>query len=486
MRPPILRRAVALALAVTLAGCDSQPQGALEVVVIGDRPTLADPDEGELSTGEKLLLGATAQGLVRLDARGQIEAGLAETWNVSDDGLSYIFRLANTEWPNGRKVTAKQVARLLKSHISSGSDNPLKDQLGAIDKIVPMTDRVLEIQLNAARPDLLQILAQPELALVNERSGTGPFAVEREEDALRLAREVPVPDDEGTRTEQLILRSADAQSAVRQFVAGEADLVLGGTFVDLPVATRADLPRGALRFDPASGLFGLMPTRADGLLADPDARRLLSQAIDRQALIAALAVPGLIPRATVLEPGLANIPDPTPPEWTTTPLANRRPPLAAAARQIFDGQEPPVIKIALPEGPGADIVLDRLQADWGALGVGVERVERERSADLKLIDEVAPSTSASWFLRRFRCGVAPLCDEQVDELLEGARSTPVQQQRSALLREASRQIDSLQLFIPLAAPIRWSLVANRVSGFAGNRFARHTLTGLEERLSRAE
>ncbi len=30
-----------------------------------------------------------------------------------------------------------------------------------------------------------------------------------------------------------------------------------------------------------------------------------------------------------------------------------------------------------------------------------------------------------------------------------------------------------------AAPVRWSLVSARIQGFAANRYARHTLTGLE-------
>jgi peptide/nickel transport system substrate-binding protein len=57
-------------------------------------------------------------------------------------------------------------------------------------------------------------------------------------------------------------------------------------------------------------------------------------------------------------------------------------------------------------------------------------------------------------------------------------------QRSALFAEASRQIDAQQLFLPIAAPIRWSLVAPRITGFAGNRFAIHSLTGLEQPLNR--
>ena len=40
-----------------------------------------------------------------------------------------------------------------------------------------MTDRVLEIRLRAPRPNLLQLLAQPEFALVRNGQGSGPFAI---------------------------------------------------------------------------------------------------------------------------------------------------------------------------------------------------------------------------------------------------------------------------------------------------------------------
>ena len=477
-----------MAFAAVSGGCDRKSEGVVDVIVINGEPRLADPQAGALTASESVLVASAAQGLVRFDARGQIVPGLAETWNVSDDGLSYIFRLANMEWPSGRDVTAEQVARMLRRLIGPSSRNPLKDAFGAVDEIVAMTDRVIEIRLNQPRPHLLQLLAQPQMGLVFEGQGTGPFSIDganSPDGAVRLAREVVTPDDEASERERLNLAGADVEQAVRAFTAGEADLVLGGTFADLPFAHGAKLPRGALRFDPASGLFGLMPARSSGPVSDPEVRQLLSAAIDRDALVAALAVPGLLPRTTVLEPRLDNVPDPVPPNWAATPIADRRPALVAQARRLFTGEQAPVIRIALPKGPGSEILLNRLSQDWGQLGVQVERAGEGGPADLRLVDKVAASSSASWYLRQFRCEVATkVCDEEVDGILKGAQTTPVLAQRSALLAEASRQIDVRQLFIPIAAPIRWSLVSGRISGFAGNRFGVHTLTGLEQRLDR--
>jgi len=63
-------------------------------------------------------------------------------------------------------------------------------------------------------------------------------------------------------------------------------------------------------------------------------------------------------------------------------------------------------------------------------------------------------------------------------LMDQARLTPDSAQRAQLFLEAARMMDDAQLFIPVAAPIRWSLVSGRAPGFEENPFARHTLMGL--------
>ena len=469
------------------AACRPQPQGLTRVVVIGGEPRLRDPSAGPLSAADAALVSSVAQGLVRFDATGNIVSGLAERWNVSDDGLSYIFRLASAEWPDGTKIGAQRVARILKQQLGRRSRNSLKDTLGAVQDIVAMTDRVIEIRLVSPRPNLLPLLAQPEMAVLRNGRGTGPFTSTPTGEPggeLRLVSEVTGSNEEVTRRDEVLLSGAPAEQAVRAFAAGKAHLVLGGTFADLPYARYVRLPRNSLRFDPASGLFGLVPVSAEGAFSEPEVRRLLSAAVDREALATALNVPVFAARATVLEAGLDGLPEPAQPAWFAVPIADRRAALLTEAQRLFGGTAKPVIRLSLPEGPGADILSRRLAADWAALGFTVERAANAAAADFRLIDAVAPSSSPAWFLRSFRCGVVPLCDPEADTLLDAARSTAIPPQRYALLYEVSRRIDDAQLFIPLAAPVRWSLVSPRVQGFAGNRYARHTLTDLEQRPAR--
>ena len=488
-----IRRCLILATvaALGLGACDRNPSGVTRVAAIGPQPKLVETVSEPLSAGDALVRSSMAQGLVRFDERGQVVPGLAERWNVSDDGLSYIFRLQTGEWPDGRKIKADEIARILGRQLRPASTNPLKDTLGAVSEIVAMTDRVIEIRLSAPRPNLLQLLAQPEFGLVRASVGTGPFhpptpdetaAIPPDElkgDGLLIVHRIRIPDADDP-IEKVRLSGGGARALVTAFANGDLDLVIGGTVGDLPIALGTKMPRGALRFDPVAGLFGLQPTGRSELLRETDVRRLLSRAIDRQALVAGLRVDGLTPRATILQAGLEGVGNPPQPPWLRQAIDERRAALVAEANRIFGNTERPTFRLAVPQGPGGDYLFGRLRYDWAYLGIKVERAPTAASADLVWIDEVAPSSTPAWFLRRFRCGSATICVEQAGSLLDSARTAPEPLDRANLFLEAARLMDEAQLFIPVAAPVRWSLVSGRAPGFQENPFARHTLVGLSD------
>ena len=484
-------------MSLGLSGCGRDSEGVTRVAVIGPEPKLVETVTAPLSDGDALVRLNMAQGLVRFDERGQVVPGLAERWNVSDDGLSYIFRIQTGEWPDGRKLKADDIAHILSRQLRPSSTNPLKDTLGAVGEIVAMTDRVIEIRLKAPRPSLLQLLAQPEFGFVRASVGTGPFRIptieeeaaipasERRQDGRLLVHRIRIPDADDP-VERVRINGGAAGKLVKAFVDGDVDLVLGGTVGDLPVALGAKVPRGTRRFDPVAGLFGLAPTARSDMLQEPELRRLLSRAIDRAALLEGLRVSGLQPRATLLQAGLEGTGAPGQPDWLLQPIGERQAALISETQRLFGDAGRPTFRVLLPVGPGGDYLLARLRYDWRPLGIGVERAPTMASADMVWIDEVAPSSSPAWFLRRFRCGAVPICVEEAEPLLAEARATLDPVQRARLFLEAARMMDDAQLFIPIAAPIRWSLVSGSTPGFAENPFARHSLVGLADpRLSGA-
>ena len=87
-------RCLALCTAIALAGATSAAiRGRLSSASSAQRPNWRRHHARPIGEPSRVLLQSTAQGLVRFDASGQIEPGLAERWIVIDNGMSYIFRL---------------------------------------------------------------------------------------------------------------------------------------------------------------------------------------------------------------------------------------------------------------------------------------------------------------------------------------------------------------------------------------------------------
>ena len=467
---------LALALAtLALGGCGGEESGPIRVSAIGGPPVLVNPNLQPLDPPSAYLTEALAQGLVRFDAAGEIEPALAQSWIVSDDGLRYTFRIRRAAWADGSPVTAQQVAARLRASLSRASRNPFKPILGAVDTITPMTDFVLEIALHGPRPNFLQLLAHPELAIFQNNGGTGPYRLARAELAgVRLS--IPRAEDESEESfapsPDILLRGERTAAAVARFAAGQTDLVLGGSGGDLAIARAADVPDNRLVFDPVGGLFGLAFAANQGPLADAGLRRALAMATDRDALAAAIGAPRLASRLSLVAPGVQELPSPALPDWAAMPLPDRR---DAAARLIAGlGSAAPIhLRIALPDAPGDTLLFAYLRRDWRAIGVEAERVPMGAPADLLLIDQVAPTNVASWYLRHFTCDASAICDAEADKALLAARLAPSAADRQARLAEADRILTGLVPFIALTAPVRWSLVSQRLTGFRPNPFARH-------------
>jgi len=422
---------------------------------------------------DAMLTDATAQGLVRFDASGQVEPGLAQRWIVIDDGLRYIFRLEEG-------VPAGQVADALRRRLSRRSDNPLLPYLSAVDQVVAMTPEVLEVQLSRPRPDLLKLFAQPGMGLRIGGRGTGPL---REASMTGgpggLLRPVPVPgaadeEDAAPGPPPVRLRPERAALALVRFAAGRADAVAGGTFADWPVAAATGLPDGALRRDPAAGLFGLAVTRRDGFLADPADRRALAAGLDRAAILAAVA-PDWEAADRIVPERLDSAAPPYVPDWSLLDPAERLARLRARVRDWRAANGAAVrLRVALPAGPGATLLWGALAASLARAGIAAERVGPGAEAELALVDAVAPYDSARWYLATAcrPCGAAAAA------ALTAARDAPDMGERGRMIAAADRLMEADAAFIPLARPFRWWAVGQRLTGWQPNARAAHPLNRL--------
>lgn len=482
-------RKLALVFALgALSACGSDSDRPVEIVALGES---ASPFAGgaRLPIAAQLVRSATAEGLVGFDEQGRAIPALADRWIVTDDGLSYIFRLRDGTWADGSAISGDSAKQALLNAIGSAKAGPLGGDLAVIAEVRAMAGRVIEIRLRQQMPDLLQVLAQPELGLLRAGRGAGPMKLTRKKDAA-LLRPIPpedrgLPQEEGwkERAGRLRLTASNAAKAIERFNKGDVDVVLGGRFSDFPRLDAAGVSRGAVRLDPVSGLFGLAVVRSDGFLAEPENREALAMAVDRDGLISALNVGGWTATTRVVNPGLEGDNGTIVERWLGRSLEERRS-QAAARVKAWRGssRDAPVLRIALPTGPGGDALFNRLKADFSAIGIEARRAGEAADAELRLIDTAARYGRASWFLNQLSCANMPaVCSSQADRMTAKAleESDPVK--RADLYAQAEAQLTIANSYIPFGVPIRWSLVSGKVTGFAANRWNLHPLMPLAMR-----
>lgn len=480
-------------LALFFAGCgDGQDGGPVRVALIGEPTEFTAPIAALPSASDALLLKATAQGLVRFDNEGQIEPALAQRWIVLDEGQTYVFRINDLTWDDGTAVTASQIAQRLRSASQLGGNNRLAPLLTDIQAIEAVTPQILEINLSRPRLDFLQLLAAPDLAFFVEGTGLGPFTFAENssptDDILMLTPRLEPPEEvdgeivelpPAALHETVELGFHTGPMAVARFNAGLADIVIGGDWASLPYADAIDPNSNEFQIDPVDGLYGLIIVEQNDFLSDPQNREVLSLAIDRGQLATYFGGGRSEARLAIVPAEAEGLADVVGPPWANSTIALRR---VFAREAISDwraanGEIEP-IRVALPDGPGSRVLFALLRTNWAAVGIPSVRVGLTDRADLRLIDRVAPTDSALWYLDQFRCSNGLPCSDAYSRQMRQIEETPSERVRAIRAAEAAAELQEITPYIPLLRPIRWSLISQRIRGFTPNRFAGHPLDTL--------
>lgn len=483
------RLAAPVAAFLVLTACGSgRNDKEIDVAFIGTSGELFEKGLRLAPAGQHIR-SATTEGLVSLNEAGEVVPALAERWIVTEDGLSYIFRLRNTEWTDGTALSGENVRSALQRNIQAVRGTSLGLDLAKIAEIRAMTGRVVEIRLDSPMPEFLQLLAQPELGLRRNRQGVGPMALTRQGDLALLnpiapeLRGLPVEEDWEPRTRTIRVQALSVEKAVEAFDTGLVDAVFNGTLRGLPLADTGALSRGTVRLDAALGLFGLQVTRERGLLATPSGREAVAMAIDRSNLLEPFNIGGWVATTRVVAPNLPGDQGNIGERWSGISLENRQ---AEAARRVNAASGTAgfsrKLTVAMPAGPGSDLLFRELSADLLKAGLTLERASGNTIPDLRLVDRLARYADARWYLNQFNCSLKRgLCSAEADELLRQAARTSGAAATAALLAEAEMKLTAANVYIPIGAPIRWSLVRGGVQGFSENRSGLHPLFPLSLR-----
>jgi peptide/nickel transport system substrate-binding protein len=148
-------------------------------------PPALDPTVTAAAAAGEITYGNVLEGLTIIDGNGTLQPRLARDWSLSDDGLSYQFRLREgVHFHDGHPFDA-QIARLsLERILASDSLNPQQKWFEKVAAIrSPAPDRLV---IELKQPDALLpfALALPAAVIVHPASaagnathpvGTGPF-----------------------------------------------------------------------------------------------------------------------------------------------------------------------------------------------------------------------------------------------------------------------------------------------------------------------
>jgi ABC-type oligopeptide transport system substrate-binding subunit len=474
----IARIFLLIALIGSLGGCaQSIDNEKLRADLIEDTPLDFNIGRLPLPEASAYLRGATAQGLVTFDEKGRIIPALASRWIITDDGMSYIFRLQKTKWNDGIDVTSDEVARILNMRFRELRGSRFSNELTLIDKSVAMTGKVVEIRLKAPMPNLLEIIAQPEFGLVRKAHGTGPMQAKRINGAMRMRmRGINNRGKTILENERIDVSTNIATTALARFKNAETDMVSGGRFQHVPLLEAANLPNRSLRFDPVPGLFGLAFAEAGPFLSERSNREAIAMAIDRPKMLSSFGILAWQETITIVPETMQNR-DPVPrPDWAAQ-LIDQRKDLARQTIKRWKNANGSIrpLRIGLPRGPGSRILFARLQSDLAAIGLQAQRVTLAQEPDLQLIDRVADMSTPSWYLGQLSCRNLAVCSEESDSLVAQAHLTRDNAERQRLLGEAEIKLQSARNFIPLSNPVRWSVTRDGLLGFAPNARGWHFL-----------
>ncbi len=128
---------------------------------VGTEPESLDAHKAS-STQAADILRDIGEGLVSYTATGELMAGAAESWDVSDDLLTYTFHLRQgAKWSNGDAVTAAHFVFAVNRLIDPATAAFYAEFLADVSGLEAIDDHTLVIQLQQPTAYLLSLLTHP-------------------------------------------------------------------------------------------------------------------------------------------------------------------------------------------------------------------------------------------------------------------------------------------------------------------------------------
>ena len=275
------------------------------------------------SRTDGIILSQIIQGLVLPNAQGTgVEPGLADTWTVSEDGLTYTFHLrAGVKFHNGKVVTPEDVIASLERDRTVGTYKWSLENVQSIDKVDSST---VKITLGSKVASFLARIANNPNAVfpaeevakvgadeITQPIGTGPFkfkewvrgdhlTLERNPDYWQMGEDgKPLPYLDAIELRQI----PEDSTKVLQIQAGSLNGTEGLPWSQV-TALQSDA-RGQVVLLPQQQIYFMEVNVRRPPFDDVKVRQAMSLALDRQVFVDRATAGGNMVDVLVLEYGIA-------------------------------------------------------------------------------------------------------------------------------------------------------------------------------------
>ncbi|AEF16783.1 ABC-type transporter, periplasmic subunit [Thermoanaerobacterium xylanolyticum LX-11] len=332
-----------MALSVVVTGCggsatNSASNGGndkqvLNLNLVQEPPTL-DPQKATDVVSIDILT-EVLDGLTRYDKNGKIEpgSGLAKSWDISKDGLTYTFHLRDAKWSDGNPITAQDFEYAWKRALDPKTASQYAYQLfyikgaeeynagkGTADQVAvkALDDKTLQVTLKAPTPQFLGLTSfvtyLPLEKSVYEKYGdkigtdpdklvySGPFVISQwnHEQSITLKKNKDYWDSSSVKLQTVnFTMIKDNNTLVQNYDSGTLDSIfVPGDYID-KYKSSSEYSDKAL----ATNWYIQFNTK-NPVFKNADIRKAFTLAIDRKSFVEQVTKDGSIPAEAVVPPGI--------------------------------------------------------------------------------------------------------------------------------------------------------------------------------------
>ena len=265
-------------------------------IAIQLEPPHMDPTSAAAGAIDSVLYSNVFEGLTRFMSDGSVVPGLAESWEISDDGLTYTFKLrSGVTFHDGTTMDAEDVKFSLDRINAEDSANAQKALYAAIAEVNVIDPLTVEVKLSEKNGNMLFNLAWGDAVIVAPESienikqtpiGTGAFKFDSwtQGDKVELSRN---PDywGEAPKLEKATFKFiSDPTAAFAAVMAEDVDVFSGFPAPENMPQFEAD-PRFQVILGNTEGETILSTNNKMPPFDNVKVREALAHAIDRQAII---------------------------------------------------------------------------------------------------------------------------------------------------------------------------------------------------------